>query len=80
MRDDLKVVVMSATLDQQALQSLLPNAKYVESQGRTFPVDFRYQPLTANEYLAPKMANVIRSLMEKESGFTFGFLAGRFCD
>ncbi|OMO34975.1 ATP-dependent helicase HrpB [Vibrio sp. 10N.261.46.E8] len=76
LRDDLKVVVMSATLDQQALQSLLPNAKYVESQGRTFPVDFRYQPLSANEYLAPKIANVIRSLMEKESGSLLAFLPG----
>ncbi|MEZ9574362.1 ATP-dependent helicase HrpB [Vibrio sp. 10N.261.55.F4] len=76
LRDDLKVVVMSATLDQQALQTLLPNAKYVESQGRTFPVDFRYQPLNANEYLAPKMANVIRSLMEKESGSLLAFLPG----
>ncbi len=76
LRDDLKVVVMSATLDQQALQTLLPNAKYVESQGRTFPVDFRYQPLSANEYLAPKMANVIRSLMDKESGSLLAFLPG----
>ncbi|WP_333913073.1 ATP-dependent helicase HrpB [Vibrio coralliirubri] len=76
LRDDLKVVVMSATLDQQALQTLLPNAKYVESQGRTFPVDFRYQPLNANEYLAPKMASVIRSLMEKESGSLLAFLPG----
>ncbi len=76
LRDDLKVVVMSATLDQHALQSLLPNAKYVESQGRTFPVDFRYQPLSANEYLAPKMASVIRSLMEKESGSLLAFLPG----
>ncbi|ROR23298.1 ATP-dependent helicase HrpB [Vibrio crassostreae] len=76
LRDDLKVVVMSATLDQHALQSLLPNAKYVESQGRTFPVDFRYQPLSANEYLAPKMASVIRSLMEEESGSLLAFLPG----
>ncbi|PTQ03381.1 ATP-dependent helicase HrpB [Vibrio sp. ZF 223] len=76
LRDDLKVVVMSATLDQHALQSLLPSAKYVESQGRTFPVDFRYQPLSANEYLAPKMASVIRSLMEKESGSLLAFLPG----
>lgn len=76
LRDDLKVVVMSATLDQQSLQTLLPNAKYVESQGRTFPVDFRYQPLNANEYLAPKMANVIRSLMDKESGSLLAFLPG----
>ncbi|MEZ8415289.1 ATP-dependent helicase HrpB [Vibrio splendidus] len=76
LRDDLKVVVMSATLDQHALQSLLPDAKYVESQGRTFPVDFRYQPLGSNEYLALKMANVIRSLMEKQSGSLLAFLPG----
>ncbi|MEZ9002498.1 ATP-dependent helicase HrpB [Vibrio splendidus] len=76
LRDDLKVVVMSATLDQHALQSLLPDAKYVESQGRTFPVDFRYQPLGSNEYLAPKMAKVIQSLMEKQSGSLLAFLPG----
>ncbi len=76
LRDDLKVIVMSATLDQHALQSLLPDAKYVESQGRTFPVDFRYQPLGSNEYLAPKMAKVIQSLMEKESGSLLAFLPG----
>ncbi|OBT32990.1 ATP-dependent helicase HrpB [Vibrio splendidus] len=76
LRDDLKVIVMSATLDQQALQSLLPDAKYVESQGRTFLVDFRYQPLGSNEYLAPKMAKVIQSLMEKESGSLLAFLPG----
>ncbi|WP_373959102.1 ATP-dependent helicase HrpB [Vibrio gigantis] len=76
LRDDLKVIVMSATLDQQALQSLLPEAKYVESQGRTFPVEFRYQSLGTNDYLAPKMANVIRSLMEKESGSLLAFLPG----
>ncbi|WP_275665952.1 MULTISPECIES: ATP-dependent helicase HrpB [unclassified Vibrio] len=76
LRDDLKVIVMSATLDQQALQSLLPKAKYVESQGRTFPVECRYQPLGTNDYLAPKMANVIRSLMEKESGSLLAFLPG----
>ena len=76
LRDDLKVILMSATLDQQALQSLLPEAKYVESQGRTFPVEFGYQPLGTNDYLAPKMANVIRSLMEKESGSLLAFLPG----
>ncbi|CAK3200069.1 RNA-dependent NTPase HrpB [Vibrio crassostreae] len=76
LRDDLKVIVMSATLDQHALQSLLPDAKYVESQGRTFPVDFRYQPLGSNEYLAPKMAKVIQSLIEKESGSLLAFLPG----
>ncbi|MCW1889372.1 hypothetical protein OK016_05825 [Vibrio chagasii] len=54
LRDDLKVIVMSATLDQQALQSLLPEAKYVESQGRTFPAKSRYQPLGTTDYLAPK--------------------------
>lgn len=42
LRDDLKLVVMSATLDQHTLQSLLPLAEYVESDGRSYPVDIRY--------------------------------------
>ncbi len=35
LRDDLKIVVMSATLDHKALQSLLPEAQFIESQGRS---------------------------------------------
>ncbi len=76
LRDDLKLVVMSATLDQEALQSLLPEACYIESEGRSFTVETRYAPLTANDHLPTVMAKNIESLMNKESGSLLAFLPG----
>ncbi|ELA7192188.1 ATP-dependent helicase HrpB [Vibrio parahaemolyticus] len=76
LRDDLKLVVMSATLDQEVLQSLLPEACYIESEGRSFAVETRYAPLTANDYLPTVMAKNIESLMNKESGSLLAFLPG----
>ncbi|EPT7322582.1 ATP-dependent helicase HrpB [Vibrio parahaemolyticus] len=76
LRDDLKLVVMSATLDQEALQSLLPEACYIESEGRCFAVEARYVPHTANDHLSTVMAKNIESLMNKESGSLLAFLPG----
>ncbi|HCH0843525.1 TPA: ATP-dependent helicase HrpB [Vibrio parahaemolyticus] len=76
LRDDLKLVVMSATLDQEALQSLLPEACYIESEGRSFAVETRYAPLTANDHLPTVMAKNIESLTNKESGSLLAFLPG----
>ncbi|EHZ2537701.1 TPA: ATP-dependent helicase HrpB [Vibrio parahaemolyticus] len=76
LRDDLKLVVMSATLDQEALQFLLPEACYIESEGRSFTVETRYAPLTANDHLPTVMAKNIESLMNKESGSLLAFLPG----
>ncbi|PNH88874.1 ATP-dependent helicase HrpB [Vibrio diazotrophicus] len=76
LRDDLKIIVMSATLDQTALQQLLPLAEYVESQGRGYPIDVRYQPIGVNEPLVPAMAKQIRTLMSNEQGSLLAFLPG----
>ncbi|GAB7230612.1 ATP-dependent helicase HrpB [Vibrio rotiferianus] len=76
LRDDLKLVVMSATLDQDALQSLLPEASYIESEGRSFEVETRYLPLGANDHLPTSMAKTIESLLHKESGSLLAFLPG----
>ena len=76
LRDDLKLVVMSATLDQNALSQLLPQATYIESQGRSYPVEFRYLPAKPNERLEEQMAKQIGSLMASESGSLLAFLPG----
>ncbi|EOA8957201.1 ATP-dependent helicase HrpB [Vibrio harveyi] len=76
LRDDLKLVVMSATLDQGALQTLLPEAAYIESQGRSFEVETRYLPLGVNDHLPTSMAKTIESLIQKESGSLLAFLPG----
>ncbi|MGF1696685.1 ATP-dependent helicase HrpB [Vibrio lamellibrachiae] len=76
LRDDLHIVVMSATLDQNALTTLLPQAKYVESQGRSFPVEYRYNDLKPNDYLIPSVVKQIQSLMASEEGSLLVFLPG----
>ena len=42
LREDLRLLVMSATLDAQALKSLMPEAPVLCSQGRSYPVDIEY--------------------------------------
>nr|WP_319554944.1 ATP-dependent helicase HrpB [uncultured Vibrio sp.] len=76
LRDDLKLVVMSATLDQDALQALLPEANFIESEGRSFDVETRYAPLAVNDHLPVVMAKTIESLINKESGSLLAFLPG----
>lgn len=75
-RDDLKIVVMSATLEQSEFQQVLPDATYIESQGRQFPVDVHYRPVKANERLLAVMANQIQQWMQRESGSLLAFLPG----
>ncbi len=76
LRDDLKLVVMSATLDQDALQALLPDANFIQSEGRSFAVETQYAPLTVNDHLPSVMAKTIESLLHKESGSLLAFLPG----
>ncbi|MFV0574374.1 MAG: ATP-dependent helicase HrpB [Vibrio sp.] len=76
LRDDLKILLMSATLDDQALQSLLPEAAYVESQGRGFPIEYQYLPLATNQNMVARMAQLIPSYLEKEQGSMLVFLPG----
>ncbi|STM57641.1 ATP-dependent helicase HrpB [Escherichia coli] len=49
LRDDLKLLIMSATLDNDRLQQMLPEAPVVISEGRSFPVERHYLPLPAHQ-------------------------------
>lgn len=48
LRDDLTLVLMSATLSISSITQALPEAYVIESEGRSFPVDISYQPVKAN--------------------------------
>ena len=76
LRDDLQLLVMSATLDQAALAQLLPEAAYVESQGRCFPVEYRYQHVNDPRDVVDHMAAAISQLLTQESGSVLAFLPG----
>ncbi|UTV28123.1 ATP-dependent helicase HrpB [Photobacterium atrarenae] len=76
LRDDLKLLVMSATLDQEALIALLPAAAYLESEGRCYPVEHRYQPVREQYQLIETTAQAVSRLLASEPGSILVFLPG----
>ena len=76
LRDDLKLLVMSATLDEKALTGLLPQAAYIESEGRCYPVEHRYKAVTDIQQMVDSAAREIVSLLGSEPGSMLVFLPG----
>lgn len=76
LRDDLKILIMSATLDNPRLQSLLPDAPAIVSQGRSYPVERRYSPLAPNDRFEEAVAKQVSQLLREESGSLLLFLPG----
>ena len=76
MRPDLKLLVMSATLDCGPLAALLGNAPVVASQGRSFPVELRYLPSADRQPLPRRMAGAIRQALAEQQGDLLAFLPG----
>lgn len=76
LRDDLKLLIMSATLDNGRLQQMLPDAPMIVSEGRAFPVERRYQPLAAHLRFAEAVAIATAELLRHESGSLLLFLPG----
>ncbi|MBB1198736.1 ATP-dependent helicase HrpB [Enterobacteriaceae bacterium 89] len=76
LRDDLKLLIMSATLDNERLQDLLPEAPIVISEGRAFPVDRRYQALPTHQRFDEAVAIATAELLRAETGSLLLFLPG----
>ncbi|ALB61702.1 ATP-dependent helicase HrpB [Cronobacter condimenti 1330] len=76
LRDDLRLLIMSATLDNERLQTLLPHAPMVISEGRSFPVERRYQALPAHQRLDEAVAQAVSGLLREEAGSLLLFLPG----
>ncbi|EPJ9674060.1 TPA: ATP-dependent helicase HrpB [Citrobacter farmeri] len=76
LRDDLKLLIMSATLDNDRLQQCLPDAPAIVSEGRAFPVERRYQPLAPQLRFDEAVAVACAELLCKESGSLLLFLPG----
>lgn len=77
LRDDLKLIVMSATLDVGRVQQLLGNAPVIESLGRSFPVDVRYQERPPTERIEDAVTRAIVEAHRTETGSILAFLPGQ---
>ena len=77
LRPDLRLLVMSATLDGARVARLLGDAPVIESAGRAFPVDIRYQPRRPDEPIEDAVARTIRETLAGEAGSVLAFLPGQ---
>lgn len=76
LRDDLRLLIMSATLDNERLRQTLPDAPMISSEGRAFPVERRYQPLPAHQRFDEAVAIATAELLRQEPGSLLLFLPG----
>lgn len=77
LRPDLRLLIMSATLDGSRIASHLDGAPVIESQGRAFPVEIVYEPRKADQRLEEAMASAIKSWLAREDGSILAFLPGQ---
>lgn len=76
LREDLRILVMSATLDGARVARLLGEAPVVESEGRAFPVETRYLGRKADVPVERQMADAIASALRADAGSVLAFLPG----
>ncbi len=76
LRDDLTLVLMSATLANEFIRTKLPGAQFIESEGRSYPVEVSYQPLKGQDFWRDHATRVICQQALKHQGSTLVFLPG----
>jgi ATP-dependent helicase HrpB len=77
-RDDLKVVVMSATIDTNEVARFLDDAPVIESEGRAFPLTITHLDKPDDRYLDEKVASHVRRALTEvdDDGDALVFLPG----
>jgi len=76
LRPDLRLVVMSATLDAARVAGLLGDAPVIVSEGRTYPVAVRYRPRDPRAPLEQEVAKATRAALAEDAGSALVFLPG----
>ncbi|WP_064712435.1 ATP-dependent helicase HrpB [Rhizobium bangladeshense] len=77
LREDLRILVMSATLDVERVAALLQDPPVIESLGRSFPIDIRYQDRPGNERIDDAVTRAIIEAHANETGSILAFLPGQ---
>ncbi len=80
-REDLRLIVMSATLDAEPVAKFLGDCSVVRSEGRAYPVEIRYRPTSAGfpkHHLPQEAADAVRQTLDSpdDSGDILVFLPG----
>ena len=75
-RSDLRVVVLSATIDPVPISQYLGDCPIVVSDGRTFPVEVTYRPRRADVPATTAAADAVNELIDRTNGGVLVFLPG----
>jgi len=76
LREDLKILVMSATIDGARVAALLGQAPVIESQGRAYPVETRYLGRDPRARIEDQMTDAVTRALRAEPGSVLAFLPG----
>ncbi|MFL5619700.1 MAG: ATP-dependent helicase HrpB [Gemmatimonadaceae bacterium] len=76
LRPELRLLVMSATLDGVGIAGLLDDAPVIASEGRTFPIEIRYLPRRVEQQAEGAVASAIRRALTEDGGSVLAFLPG----
>jgi len=76
LREDLRILVMSATIDGARVGKLLGDAPVIESQGRAYPVETRYRGREPRAPVERAVADTVIEALRAEQGSVLAFLPG----
>lgn len=76
LREDLRILIMSATLEYSGVAKLLGDAPLIQSEGRSFPVSQYYLPGDANQHLEQRVSSAVLQSLDNEPGSILVFLPG----
>lgn len=77
LRPDLRLLLMSATLDDQRIAQFLDEAPVIRSDGRAFPVETRYRGRDPDRRIEDQMTAAILAAIASEPGSLLAFLPGQ---
>ena len=77
LRPELRLLVMSATLDGGRVAGLLGDAPVLRSEGRSFAVELRYEERPGTVTVEDAVAKAIRDALATENGSVLAFLPGQ---
>jgi len=76
LREDLRLLAMSATLDVERFRKLLDDPPTIVSEGKSFPLEIRHIGRDSAARIEPQMASAIRAALGEQSGSLLAFLPG----
>ncbi len=76
LREDLRILIMSATLDGDQLSSALGGVPIITSDGKQFPVEIKYSLHDSDTHISTQMVLAIRKALREQPGDILAFLPG----